>query len=100
MPHLAELVKLHKDREFALIGINAFDSREDFARGVEDFGVSWSVAYQGAEEAPICDLYRVRGYPTILVLDADGRIVAKGLSGEALDRKVSELLDAMERGSR
>ena len=95
MPHLAELVKLHKDRPFSLIGINAYDSPEAYRKGVEDFGVAWQVAFDG-EEAPICRQFRVVGFPTILVLDAEGRIVATGLRGERLNEKVAELLEAME----
>ncbi|QDU65528.1 Thiol-disulfide oxidoreductase ResA [Planctomycetes bacterium Pla86] len=96
MPHLAELVQLHKDRDFALIGINAFDDEEAFHKGVEEFGVNWTVAYQADSKAPICDLFRVQAYPTIFVLDPEGRIAATGLRGESLAAKVAEMLDAHE----
>ena len=95
MPHLAELVKLHKDAPFSLIGINAHDSAEAFRKGAADFGVDWQVAFDGTE-APICRQFRVAAFPTILVLDAEGRIVATGLRGERLAAKVAELLATME----
>jgi thioredoxin-related protein len=95
MPHLRELVKLHQDRPFALIGINTGDSPEGYRKGLEDHGVSWISAYQG-EETPIADMYRVRGYPTYFLIDADGKIVMTGHSGSAMDDKIEELLEKAE----
>mgnify|MGYP003892604051 CR=1 FL=1 len=57
MPHLRELVKLHEDQPFAIIGVNTGDSETDFRNGVEKFDVSWISAYQG-EKSPIADLYQ------------------------------------------
>lgn len=85
------LVERLEDEPFELIGLNAFDDRPDFEAGVEEFGVTWLVAYQGLE-ASISELYQVRGYPTMLVLDAEGRIAATGLRGKALGAKVDALL--------
>jgi len=91
MPHLQELVKLHQDKPFALIGINTGDSPQAYRDGLEKFGVTWISAYQG-EESPIADLYRVSGYPTYVLLDTQGRIVAKGHSSTAMDAQIARLL--------
>lgn len=91
MPALKALVERLEDEPFELIGLNAYDDRPDFEKGVAEFGVNWTVAYQGMEAA-ISELYRVRGYPTIYILDADGRIAAKDLRGEAIGHKVDELI--------
>ena len=95
MPHLKELVKLHQDQPFALIGINTGDSPKQYRDGLEKFGVTWISAYQG-EDSPIADLYRVRGYPTYVLLDAEGRIVQKGHSGTAMDKPIERLLESMK----
>ena len=94
MPHLRELVKLYEDDPFAIIGVNTGDSKDAFRKGVEEYGVSWISAYQG-EESPIADLYRVRGYPTYVLLDVDGKIVAKGHSSKAMDSDIERLLKAV-----
>ena len=41
-------------------------------------------------------MYRVRGYPTYFLLDADGKIVMTGHSGSAMDDKIEELLAKAE----
>jgi len=96
MPHLKELVKLHEGQPFAIVGVNTNDEPDAFRKGVEEFGVSWISAYQG-EESPISDLYRVVGYPTYVLLDAEGRIVYKGHSSSAVDAPIRELLAAMKK---
>lgn len=92
MPHLRALVERLKDEPFALIGVNTGDSEEAYRKGVEDYGVSWTCAWQGPRVSPISDLFRVRGYPTILVLDGEGRIRHRGLRGASLGEAVDELL--------
>ena len=95
MPHLRELVKLHQDDPFVLIGVNTNDSPEDYRKGLEKFKVTWLSAYQG-ETSPIADLYSVSGYPTYLVIDEDGIIRARGHSGEACDSVIAGLLKKMK----
>ncbi len=76
MPHLRELVELNKDNPFALIGINTGDKVGVYRAGLKEHGVTWLSAYQG-QMSPIADLYKVTGYPTYLLIDGDGKIVAK-----------------------
>ena len=96
MPHLQELVKLHKDDPFVLIGVNTGDDEETYRKGLEDYGVTWLSAYQG-EESPIAEKYGVQGYPTYLVIDAEGKIRLRGHSGEACDSVVAGLLEKMRK---
>lgn len=97
MPHLRELVKLHKDEPFALIGINTGDSEADYRKGLEDYEVTWLSAYQG-RTTPIADLYSVRGYPTYVLIDAEGKVVQVGHSGEAMDEPIKRLLAELSKG--
>lgn len=94
MPHLQELVKLHQDSPFAIIGVNTGDDPEAYRKGIEKFGVSWISAYQG-KDSPIADLYQVKGYPSYFLIDAEGTIVSTGHSSKAMDSKITKLLDAM-----
>ena len=95
MPHLRELVKLHQDDPFVLIGVNTGDSPEDYRKGLDDYKVTWLSAYQG-QGSPIADLYAVQGYPTYLVVDAEGVIRHRGHSGEAVDSVIADLLAEMK----
>jgi len=92
MPTLRTLVERHDPDSFTLIGINTGDSEETFRKDSKEMEVTWTVAYQGEESTPIADLYQVMAYPTIYVLDAEGRIRFKDLRGEALLKAVEKLL--------
>ncbi len=91
MPHLRELVKLHEDEPFALIGINTGDALEDYRKGLDEYDVTWTCAYQG-EATPIADLYQVQGYPTYFLIDADGELVRTSHSSKDFDALVAKLL--------
>jgi len=95
MPHLRALVERMQDRPFTLLGLNAYDSEEDYREGAEKHGINWPVIFQG-NTPPVAALYRVKGYPTIYVLDENGKIIAKGLRGEDLTKRVEELVTALE----
>lgn len=43
-------------------------------------------------EEPIAIQYEVQEIPTLFILDASGKVIAKGLLGEELKSKIKELL--------
>ncbi|MEZ6016001.1 MAG: TlpA disulfide reductase family protein [Planctomycetota bacterium] len=91
MPHLQGLVELHKDNPFALIGINTGDPVDKYRQGLKDFGVTWLSAYQGAT-SPIAELYKVTGYPTYVLIDAEGKIAGIGHNGKAYDETIAKMV--------
>lgn len=93
MPHLKELVEHHENDPFALIGLNTGDSEKAYRDGVEEYGLTWISAFQGQAMTPISDLYKVRGYPTYLVLDVDGKIAHRGHSKDEIDAVIAELVE-------
>ncbi len=99
MPHLQALVERHEDEPFVLIGVNTGDSPEEYKRGLETFNVTWLSAYQGAE-SPIADLFKVEGYPTYVLIDAEGKIRSRGHSGEAMDEPIAKLLAELKASSK
>ena len=60
-------------------------------------GVTWPCAFsRDMSGNPIAKLYRVKAYPTIYVLDTEGRIRFKGPRGRQLNEAVAELLAELE----
>ncbi len=90
MPHLQALVERHEDEPFALIGINAYDDPKTYQRGLETYNVTWLSAYQG-ETTPISDPYDVARFPTYILIDATGKIRARGSDGKAMDEPIAKL---------
>jgi hypothetical protein len=95
-----------KGRPFALLGVDT-DANALVARKVmEAQGVAWPNWHdrepgleEGAvtsTEGPIAKLYRVQGYPTIYVIDAEGKIRSKTAHGDSLDQLVEKLVAERE----
>jgi len=95
MPHLRALVERYEGRPFAVVGVNAFDSEEDYRRGLEDYKVSWISAFQGANPV-VSELYRVEAYPTYFLIDHEGKVAMQGHDDEAIER----LVQAAEKAGR
>ena len=89
MPHLRTLVERFEGRPFSIIGVNSFDSEEVYRAGIKEHKLSWISAFQGESEAPISELFRVEGYPTVLLIDHEGKI---RFSDHSLDDALIEKL--------
>lgn len=89
MPHLRALVKRFEGRPFSIVGVNSFDNEKAYRAGIKEHKLSWISAFQGEDEAPISELFRVEGYPTVLLIDHEGKI---RFSGHDLDDALIESL--------
>ena len=55
--------------------------------------LSWTqVSHLKFWEEPIAIQYGVQEIPTMFILDSSGKVITKGLTGEALRSKIKELL--------
>jgi hypothetical protein len=98
MPHLKELVKLYEDKPFALLGINSGDSLSDYKKGMKTHGLTWLSAYQKDSNDMLNNLFKVRGFPTYFLIDAEGNLAGVGLRRGQLDERIKELVEALDEG--
>ena len=66
---------------------------------LKEQGISWRQAAQESTEGPIPTRWNVRGWPTIYVLDASGKIRFKDLRDQQLEDAVVGLLDEQEKAA-
>ena len=93
-PHERSLVKRLKDEPFALVGVNSDKDLDELRPALERENITWRSFWNGPDgtNGPISARWNVRGWPTIYVLDEEGRIRYKGVRGEAMDVAVDALL--------
>lgn len=90
-PHERSLVKQLADKPFALIGVNSDRDLEKIREIVKEKNLNWrSFQNQGGDVA-ISDTWKIQGWPTIFILDADGKIRFKGHS-PTFDNVIEECL--------
>ena len=95
IPHEKTLVKRLEDQPFALVGINS-DSEERYRKERPEWGVTWPSFFDGgATGGPIATQWGVSGWPTIYILDHEGKIRYQGPRGDAMDEAVDTLLVEM-----
>ena len=93
-PHERSLVKQLSEKPFALIGVNS-DSDLDEIRGiVKEKNITWRCFWNGPEgtSGPISTQWNVSGWPTIYVMDAEGKIRYKNVRGAKMDEAITALL--------
>ena len=94
-PHERSLVKRLKDEPFALVGVNSDSDLDELRPALERENITWRSFWNGPEgtQGPIAKRWNVRSWPTIYLLDQEGRIRFRDVRGEALDRAIHELLN-------
>jgi hypothetical protein len=91
--HERSLVEKYADKPFAIVGINSDRDRDKLKERMAEEGITWKSFFDGGgTRGPIASAWNVSGWPTIYVLDAEGRIRFKDVRGEEMDAAIEELM--------
>ena len=93
-PHERSLVKQLANHPFEIVGVNSDADLDRLKKTVKEENITWR-SFQndrGDQRRSISDEWTVRDWPTIYVLDAEGVIRYKNVSGDALDNAIATLL--------
>lgn len=96
--HERSLVNEMQNRPFALIGVNSDRDLEAIRRIVKEKKLNWR-SFQNSPEgakSPISAEWNVRGWPTLVVLDAQRKIHYRGHNGEQAIELVKKLVAELE----
>ena len=79
-------------KPFALIGVNVGDKLEDIKKAVEEKELNWRSFFAG-EDRTIPGDYNVKGYPTVVIIDAEGivRSAAHGAQDDVIEHLLAEM---------
>jgi peroxiredoxin len=88
---LREQMRLYADKPFTVLTVMSDTDISTVKKAVESGEITWPVIWDG-ENGPIARRWGIDGYPTIYVIDGEGRIQSEGLRDEALDDQVASML--------
>ena len=91
MPHIADIYNRYKAKGLVVLGIATSDRPADTQRAVEELGISWPQMLN-AGSLPR-EVYGISAIPHTILFAPDGTILARGLRGEALERRVDEVMN-------
>ena|SRR5688572_1629206 len=97
-PHERSLVERLKDAPFALIGVNSdVDAAAKKLKEFKDEKITWRSFWNGPEgtQGPISKAWNVSGWPTLYLLDHQGKIRQKWVGSppnDVLDKEIDALV--------
>jgi hypothetical protein len=101
IPHERSLVNKLNGKPFVLIGVNSDRDSKKLEQDLKDNQVTWrSFQNQRKDSEPIANEWKVKGWPTLYLIDHKGVIKKKWLGGpksELLDQEVEKLVAAAEK---
>ncbi len=92
-PHERSLVQKFKSQPFIIVAVNS-DPKEDLQAIIKNKTILWPTFFDGGDTfGPIASQWNVKGWPTLYLLDKEGKIRAKPhFDAEDLDEQISKLL--------
>jgi len=92
-PNVVALYKKYHDKGLNIVGVSLDKTADAWKKAIADDKLTWNhISNLKYWDEPIAKQYGVEQVPTMFVLDASGKVVAKDLRGAALEAKVKELL--------
>jgi len=91
-PNLLKAYNKYKEKGFSVMGISLDDKEELWKKAIEEDKLPWAqLSDLKGPRNEIAVYYGINAIPMTLLIDPQGKIIAKGLRAEALDKKLVEL---------
>lgn len=102
-PHLKELYSTYSAKGFEILGVSSEKvsgqerAEQVWKEAIEKDGLTWTNVLNNEKEMKqdVVRLYDIEGYPTQILLDKEGKIIARwlGAGGKALDDKLKAIFN-------
>lgn len=93
VPHLKKAYETYKGKGFEIYGVSLDKDLTKWRKVVEDKGMNWiNVAKEKGEGFDPTAIYNISSIPTNFLISPEGKIVAKNLRGEQIEKKLAEIL--------
>jgi len=92
-PNVVRVYNKFHDKGFEVLGVSLDRNKADWLKAIKDDGLTWThVSDLKYWKSEVVTLYSIKGIPFAVLLDPEGKIIAKNLRGEALEKKLEEVL--------
>ncbi len=93
-PNVVAAYNAYKDKGFDILGVSLDRDQDAWVKAIADDQLAWHhVSDLKYWQNEVAQLYGVNSIPHSILLDPEGKIIAKDLRGEALHAKLAELLN-------
>lgn len=93
-PNVVRVYNKFKDKGFEIFSVSLDRDKMAWVKAIEKDGLVWPNHVSDLKywQSAAAQTYGVNGIPATFLLDKDGKVIAKNLRGEALERKLEEVL--------
>jgi peroxiredoxin len=92
-PFLKKAYAGYKDKNFEIVGYSIDNDRSLWESAVNNDDVSWlQVSGLIGYSDPVAVLYQINGVPSNWLIDPSGRIIARNLRGEEVEKRLAQLI--------
>jgi len=93
-PNVVKMYNKFKDNGFDIYSVSLDKDKNGWLKAISQDGLIWKshVSDLGYWSSSVVPQYGITGIPLTVLLDKEGKIVAKGLRGPDLEQRVAELL--------
>jgi len=81
-----------KNKNFAILGVSLDDDKAAWLKAIQDDHLAWAHMSDLQTPSEAATLYQFEGIPFNVLIDPEGKIIASGLRGPALEQKLGEVL--------
>jgi peroxiredoxin len=93
-PNVKRVYETYKDKGFEILAVSLDRTKDRWLQAIEADGLPWlHVSDLKGWANEVAQMYSVKSIPHTVLLDAEGKIIARGLRGPQLEAKLAELLD-------
>ncbi|CAN5421413.1 TlpA disulfide reductase family protein [soil metagenome] len=92
-PNVVKAYNKYKTQGFDIYSVSLDKDMEKWKQAIKADGLAWNnhVCDFKFWQSPVVALYNFNSIPTNVLIDREGKILAKNLRGEALDKKLEEI---------
>ncbi len=95
-PNVVKAYHKFKDKGFDVFGVSLDRTKEEWVQAIAEDGLVWThVSDLKYFESQAAKDYNINAIPFSILVDPEGKIIAKNLRGPALDKKLEEVLGAI-----
>ena len=92
-PNVVAAYQQFKDKNFTVLGVSLDKEKDAWVEAIKADGLTWThISDLKYWQSSVVPLYQIEGIPFNVLLDPQGKIIAKGLRGEELLAKLAEIL--------
>jgi peroxiredoxin len=92
-PNVVNAYKQFKDKNFTVLGVSLDKDKSPWLKAIKEDQLNWTqisdLAYWSSKAV---ETYKLESIPFNILIDPQGKIIAEGLRGEALEKKLQEVL--------